>query len=89
MNIGLSLKEKREIAKLSQSELSRKTGIKQQNISRWENGTHLPNIADCIVLAEFYGISIDYLIGYENEDGTRNAKIESKKMININQTYNF
>lgn len=71
--IGKALKEHRERADLNQSQLAKVTGIKQQNISRWENGTHIPNIIDCIKLANFYGISIDYLIGYENEDGTKNA----------------
>lgn len=73
LNIGQSLKEHRERANLNQSQLAKFTGIKQQNISRWENSTHFPNIIDCIKLANFYGISIDYLIGYENEDGTKNA----------------
>ena len=66
IDIGKALKEHRKAAELSQSELAAKTNIKQQNISRWENGTHIPNVAD------FFGISIDYLVGYENEDGSKN-----------------
>lgn len=62
LNIGQSLKEHRERANLNQSQLAKFTGIKQQNISRWENSTHFPNIIDCIKLANFYGISIDYLL---------------------------
>lgn len=72
IDIGKSLKEHREREELTQSELAKKTGIKQQNISRWENNENFPNIIDCITLAKFYGISIDYLIGYENEDGSKN-----------------
>lgn len=75
INVGQSLKEHREKTGLSQSELARRTHIKQANISRWENGTHFPNILDCITLASFYDISIDYLIGYENEDGSKNTNI--------------
>ena len=40
INIGASLKEHRENAKLTQTELAKRTGIKQQNISRWEK-THI------------------------------------------------
>ena len=72
IDIGKSLKEHRENAKLTQTELAKRTGIKQQNISRWENNTHIPNVADCIVLASFYQITIDFLIGYENADGSKN-----------------
>lgn len=72
IDIGKALKEHRENEGLSQAELARKTGIKQQNISRWEKNENFPNIIDCITLADFYGISIDYLIGYENDDGSKN-----------------
>ena len=73
INISKSLKEHRENAKLTQTELAKRTGIKQQNISRWEKNTHIPNVMDCITLASFYQISIDYLVGYENEDGSKNS----------------
>lgn len=73
INIGETLKEHRENAKLTQTELAKRTGIKQQNISRWEKNTHIPNVMDCITLANFYQISIDYLVGYENEDGSKNS----------------
>ena len=46
---------------LSQKKLADATGISQQNISRWELGIHAPNIADCIKLADFYGITLDEL----------------------------
>ena len=71
-NIGASLKNHREGRNLSQSELSRKVGISQQSLSRWENNENIPNIVDCLILAEFYGISVEYLVGYENEDGSKN-----------------
>lgn len=76
INIGKYLREHRENAHLSQSQLAKATGIKQQNISRWEAGLHYPNIIDCISLAKFYNISVDYLIGYENEDGTKNTDLK-------------
>ncbi len=68
MKIGISLKTQRERKGLSQSELARQTGINQQNISRWESDLNLPNIADCITLARFYGISLDELVGYRVGD---------------------
>ncbi len=62
-DIGKALKEQRENAGLSQTELAKKTGIKQQNISRWEANTHIPNVSDCIKLAKFYGITLEELLG--------------------------
>ena len=62
MDIGLALKQQRESMGLSQSQLAKKTGIKQQNISRWENNTHIPNVLQCLTLANYYGITIEELI---------------------------
>lgn len=63
MNYGESLKYQREINNLSQNELARKTGISHQNIQRWEANKVLPNIDFCVKLAEFYGITLDELVG--------------------------
>ena len=63
LNYGEALKYQREINNLSQSELARKTGLKQQMISWWEAGKGLPNIEFCVRLADYYGISLDELVG--------------------------
>jgi transcriptional regulator with XRE-family HTH domain len=73
INIGKSLKEHREKLGLTQNQLSAQTCLTQASISRWESNENIPNVLDCIKLAIFYGISIDYLVGYENEDGTKNS----------------
>lgn len=59
---GEALKYQREIHGYSQTGLAKATGIKQQNINRWEKGV-LPNIDFCVQLADFYGITLDELIG--------------------------
>lgn len=61
--IGEALKYQREAANLSQSSLAKETGISQQKISYYENGKHTPSIDDCILLADFYGITLDELVG--------------------------
>ncbi len=63
MNIGEGLKQQRLRLGISQSELARETGIKQQNLSRWELNTHIPDVLQCLTLAKFYGITIEELIG--------------------------
>lgn len=57
----------RENEGLSQSELARRTGIKQQKISRWESNSFTPDVIECLTLAKFFGVTIEELIGsYEN-----------------------
>ena len=41
------------------------TGISNSNLSRWECGKVLPNIDFCVKLADYYGISLDELVGRE------------------------
>ncbi len=62
---GQEMKYHRELNKISQQVLAEKTGIKQSNISRWESGKVMPTIDFCVKLADFYGISVDELIGRE------------------------
>lgn len=89
INIGQNLKQHRKDANLTQTELANRTGISQQNISRWEKNTHIPNVMDCIILANFYQISIDLLVGYENEDGTKNTISINNSFNNNSGTINF
>lgn len=58
-----ALKELREEKGLSQRQLAILVDIKQANISRWEAGKIVPNVIDCWKLADFFDVSIDYLIG--------------------------
>ncbi len=57
------LKHNREIRNLTQTALATATGISQQKISYYENESHTPPIDICIKLADFYGISLDELVG--------------------------
>ena len=65
MTIGENLKTIREQNGLTQPQLAKFSRISQQNISRWELNQISPNIEFCIILADFYGISIDDLVGHE------------------------
>lgn len=55
------LKELRE----KQDDIELKTGIKRATFSRYENGKSEPNIATLIKLADYFDISVDYLIGHK------------------------
>ena len=74
LDIGNTLKEHRQTCGITQSALAKATDIKQQNISRWESNTHIPDIMECIKLADFYGITLDELVGRDDGAPTRGAK---------------
>lgn len=48
---------------LSQNYVSAQTGISQSKISKFESGKLEPNIEQLGTLAEFYNVSIDFLLG--------------------------
>lgn len=63
------IKELRTEKKLTQAELGEKINSTQRQVSKWELGAIEPNITDLQKLADFFGCTVDYLIGREEEDG--------------------
>ena len=60
------LKYLREEKELTQVELAQKLGYKTHNtIGLWENGRRVPDIENFILIANFFDVTIDYLVGRE------------------------
>ena len=66
--MGNIFKELREKNRISQSDLSGKTGISQQALSYIEVTGKYPNSDNLLKIAEFYGVTTDYLLGKEKND---------------------
>lgn len=60
------LKELRQEKNLSYRQLAKYTGFCDNSINRWENGLRTPNIDELIVLAKYFNVSTDYLLGLED-----------------------
>ena len=58
-----NLKKLRKEVGLTQISLQMKTGIEQSLLSKYENGERVPPTETLIVLADFYGVSMDYIMG--------------------------
>ena len=58
-----SLKKLREEKNLSQEVFARAMGIAQSTVGNWESGTRMPNIEMTQKVADFFNVSVDYLIG--------------------------
>ena len=57
------LKELREEKGLSLKQLSKEIGISDVAIGRWERKARIPNIEALIVIAKYFNVSADYLLG--------------------------
>jgi DNA-binding XRE family transcriptional regulator len=60
--IGQRVKALRQQLKLTQAQLAGLSGLKRPNISRLENGTHVPSIALIERLAESLGVDISEIV---------------------------
>ena len=56
------LKELRKEKGLSQIAVQMQTGIEQALLSKYETGKRVPPTETLIVLSDFYGVSIDYIL---------------------------
>lgn len=55
--------------------------ITRGNLSRWENGVNLPTLRMAAYLCKYYGISLDYLMGFTDSRVPADllAQIKKKK----------
>lgn len=68
---------------LSQEQLARQFNLSQQTISSYENCTREPDNETLMLLASFFKVSVDYLLGQSN---TRNS---DSKIYETGTTYNL
>ena len=65
MTIGTNIKRLRQNKGVTQEQLGEALGISSQAVSKWENQSALPDIMILPKIADYFGISIDELMGYK------------------------
>lgn len=65
----MNLREIRTARHITQREVAEYLGTTARAISFYENGLREPNIAALIALADFFGVSVDYLLGRTDQPG--------------------
>ena len=61
------IKTIRKEKRLSQVELAAKIGVGKSIISAWELDQHEPSLSNIKILAKFFKVTADYLVGLEDE----------------------
>jgi transcriptional regulator with XRE-family HTH domain len=59
------IKELRIERGLGQELLAKHLGVSKGLISLWENGLREPTMSNLIIVAKYFDVSIDYLVGLE------------------------
>lgn len=57
------LKELRFYKEKTQLQVQIETGIEQALLSKYENGVRVPPTDTLMILADYYGVSMDYIMG--------------------------
>lgn len=63
MNYFKRLKDLREDKDLTQVDIADLLGTTRQQIGKWENGVQMMGVDKYIKLAEYYNVSVDYILG--------------------------
>ena len=80
-SMGEIIAKKRKEAGMTQAELAEYIGISKPAVSKWESGYSLPDISLLPVLASFFDISIDELMGYQPQMNERNIDAIYEKFV--------
>lgn len=73
LELGNNIRQLRRRDKRTQEALADALGVTSQAVSRWESGRSYPDMNLVPSIANYFGVSIDELFGYNNE---RNRKID-------------
>ena len=65
---NLKLKELREKEGKTQQDIANLFKIPRQNYARWELNKNQPNIDMLIKIADYYGVSLDYLCDHRTQN---------------------
>ena len=86
LELGNNIRQLRRRDKRTQEQLAEALGVTSQAVSRWESGGTYPDMNLIPSIANYFGVSIDELFGYEGERAHRidalAAEIERMNQLN-------
>ena len=71
------IKEVRQEKGLTQSEVALAINRQKYNVGNWEQGRAEPSTDDLIKLAKLFNVSVDYLLGLEDDFGVKQYEEKS------------
>ena len=66
--IYMNLKRLRNQHQYTQEMLAEELDVSRQVIAKWERGDSTPELDICVKLAELYGVTLDNLVNYNEEE---------------------
>lgn len=66
---------------LSQAEIAEEFGYSDKAVSKWERGESLPDIYVLKGIADFYGVTVDFLLSEKHDSSQRKSRVNKKTII--------
>ncbi len=60
--VGRRIREMREQSGMTQTQLASRVNVSRSSVQSWECGATYPSIDNCVILADVFHVSIDYLV---------------------------
>ena len=84
----IKLLELRNEKNLSQRAVAERFFVSQATFNNWENGKTQPSITQLIALANFFDVTVDYLIGASDERENEYYSLSAKERTFLNSFRN-
>ena len=94
-DFGENIKNLRKQKNLTQEQVAELLDVSKQSVSRWENNATYPDITFLPILASFYDVTVDFLLGADYEtnksiiDGYNESRQEAHHQGNIADAYSL
>lgn len=62
------------------ADVSKATGITSSTFTDWKKGRYVPKLDKLLLIADFLGVSIDYLIGRESDVGHTSSEVKAQNI---------
>lgn len=85
MDLGRRIIELRKQKHISQEELASILNVSRQSISLWETNQSMPTTEKLMLLANYFEITLDALVGNKQEEHDANASLIATATIDINE----
>lgn len=76
----LRIKQLREEKGISQLEFAKKINLTQQSVSAYEKGIREPSLDILKTIADFFGVSTDYILGKSDVRNPEKVEVDNDKL---------
>lgn len=84
IDIGCRLSQLRTKKGINQRELAQQIGVSDSTIGMWETGKRQPDLDTVAVLAKYYNVSTDYLLGLDIDSNKKNTiSLDAQNILDI------